>query len=173
MINYILKSTPALCAAIHWDNLSVVIFLFKLWPNIGLDAMKWEVSRSEQYSGLTIVETNVVPFRSLLLGQCIPAALRVISYWFTASLLFKIYYSPNRTMLTARAIYHQWLTDWKECLSRLSSCLKLRLVCWTIHAPEYLMELDWSYSLLWSHPTFILFCFFHLPSPEMRGEFLQ
>lgn len=89
-----------------------------MWPTFGLDAMKqmWQQSRSEQYNMLTMVETNDVPFRSPLLGQCI-LALRVISYWFTAPSLSKGYCCPKGYVMFIAGSNLQSMIGWQGCLS--------------------------------------------------------
>ena len=60
-----------------------------------------------------MVETNDVAFRSLLLGQCILAALRVVSYWFIASSLSKVYCCPNKigyARCRGQPTVNDWLT---------------------------------------------------------------
>lgn len=144
-----------------------------MWSTFGLDAMKqmWEQSRSEQYSVLTMVETNDVPFKSLLLGQCI-LALRVISYWFTASYLSKVSCCPNRIGY-AHCRQQPTVNDWLTRMVKLSSCLKLRPIYWTL----MLQDISWNQieaaSSLWSHSTFALFFLLHSLSFEMERKFLK
>lgn len=143
-----------------------------MWPTFGLDAMKqmWQQSRSEQYNMLTMVETNDVPFRSPLLGQCI-LALRVISYWFTAPSLSKGYCCPKR-ICYAHCRQQPTVNDWLTRMLKLSSCLKLRPICWTLHAPGHRMESE-AASSLWSHSTFALFFLLHSLYFEMERKFLK
>lgn len=105
----------------------------------------WEGSRFEQYNALTMVETNDVAFRSLLLGQCILAVLRVVCYWFIASFLSKVYCCPNKIGYACCRGQLQSMIGWQGYLTS-SSCLKLRPICWTLHALGHLMKSDWSYS---------------------------